>query len=172
MGLPLCLRTAFWQAVRVQTVPDPTSADLPVPGARPLRAPELLTIVGAAILDDAGRVLAAERTEPANVAGRWEFPGGKVEAGESDEAAVIRECEEELGVTVELGDRLGSDIPLKDGRAVLRIWLARLVSGRPTALEHAEVRWLRHDQLDDVPWLPADAPLVEELRTLLGPGTA
>jgi 8-oxo-dGTP diphosphatase len=131
--------------------------------------PLSMTVVGAAIVDDDGRVLAAQRSGPPALAGGWEFPGGKVESGESDEAALVRECREELGVQVELGARLGADLPLQDGRGVLRIWLARLVEGEPRAFEHAEVRWLGADQLDDVAWLPADAPLIGELRTHLAP---
>ena len=83
-----------------------------------------LIIVGAAILVD-GRVLGCERAEPPEVAGRWEFPGGKVEPGESDVDALIRECEEELAVVIAVGDRIGTDVPLAHGRAVLRVWLAR-----------------------------------------------
>jgi 8-oxo-dGTP diphosphatase len=129
-----------------------------------------LIIVGAAIIVD-GRVLGCERAEPPESAGRWEFPGGKVEPGESDEDALIRECEEELGVVVALGDRIGGDVPLAHGRAVLRVWLAELVRGVPQALEHASLRWLSVDELDGVAWLPADAPIVAELARILRPRT-
>lgn len=121
-----------------------------------------LVIVGAAIIDD-GRVLACERAHPPEAAGRWEFPGGKVEPGESDLGALVRECEEELGVLVEIGERVGGDVPLANGRAILRVWLARLVSGVPRPLEHASLRWLGRGELDSVPWLPADAPIVAAL---------
>ncbi len=127
-----------------------------------------VTIVGAAILDDTGRVLAAERAAPPDMAGRWEFPGGKVEPGESEHDALVRECQEELGVTVEVGARLGGDVALRDGRAVLKVWLARLTGGAPRAHEHSELRWLAAAELGDVPWLPADAPLVAELGRVLG----
>jgi 8-oxo-dGTP diphosphatase len=125
-----------------------------------------LVIVGAAIVVD-GRVLGCERAEPPEAAGKWEFPGGKVEPGESDVAALVRECAEELGVQVAIGDRIGEDIPLAHGRAVLRVWLARLLSGTPEPLEHASLRWFGPDDLDSVPWLPADAPIVAELSSLL-----
>jgi 8-oxo-dGTP diphosphatase len=127
-----------------------------------------LIIVGAAIVAD-GRVLGCERAEPPESAGRWEFPGGKVEPGESDTEALVRECREELGVLVAVGDRVGGDVPLAHGRAILRVWLAGLVSGEPQALEHASLRWLAPDELDSVPWLPADAPIVAELRRVLVP---
>jgi 8-oxo-dGTP diphosphatase len=127
-----------------------------------------LVIVGAAIIDD-GRVLACERAEPPEAAGRWEFPGGKVEVGESDVTALVRECEEELGVLVEVGERIGGDIPLAHGRALLRVWLARIVSGEPQPLEHRSLRWLGPGELTSVAWLPADAPIVAQLAKMLRP---
>jgi 8-oxo-dGTP diphosphatase len=126
-----------------------------------------VTVVGAAILDGSGRVLAAERAEPPHLAGMWEFPGGKVEDGETDLAALVRECDEELAIAVEPGERLGGDIPLPGGTAVLRVWTARVAGGTPTAREHRSLRWLAAHELDDVPWLPADAPLLDELREVL-----
>jgi 8-oxo-dGTP diphosphatase len=130
----------------------------------------LKVVVGAAILSD-GRVLACARSGPPEVAGRWEFPGGKVEPGESETDAVARECAEELGVTVRPGARLGGDVPLGNGWAVLRVYLAELVGdAEPRALEHRELRWLAVDELDSVPWLPADVPIVRALREhLTGP---
>ena len=125
-----------------------------------------LIIVGAAIVAD-GRVLGCERAEPPESAGRWEFPGGKVEPGESELDALVRECREELDVEIEVGDRVGTDVPLAHGRALLKVWLARLVTGEPQPLEHASLRWLSVDELDSVPWLPADAPIVAELARIL-----
>ena len=124
-------------------------------------------IVAAVIITD-GRVLACERSAPPEVAGRWEFPGGKVEPGETDQEALARECAEELGVRVEVGDRVGPDVPLAHGRAVLRVFAVRLLDGdRPRALEHSDMRWLSADELDSVHWLPADKPIVAELPALL-----
>lgn len=127
----------------------------------------LRVIVGAAIIA-CGRVLACERADPPEVAGMWEFPGGKVEPGETDVEALIRECDEELGVRVEVGERIGRDIPLGHGRAVLRVYAARLVDGdRPRPLEHSQLRWLSASELHSVVWLPADAPIVAALPPLL-----
>jgi 8-oxo-dGTP diphosphatase len=128
----------------------------------------LVVIVAAVMLVD-GRVLACERSEPPETAGWWEFPGGKVEPGETEEAALARECAEELGVRVEVGARVGADVPLAGGDAVLRVFAVRLLDGvLPRPLEHAALRWLGVDELDSVPWLPADQPIVAELAGRLG----
>jgi 8-oxo-dGTP diphosphatase len=115
-------------------------------------------VVGAAIVEG-GRLLAAQRAAPPELAGRWEFPGGKVDAGEGECEALIRECEEELGVRVAVGERIGGDWPLGDG-FVMRVWFATLVSGTPEAKEHLTLRWLGPGELFDVSWLSADLPVV------------
>ncbi|MGH3729806.1 MAG: (deoxy)nucleoside triphosphate pyrophosphohydrolase [Micromonosporaceae bacterium] len=126
-------------------------------------------IVGAAIVSG-GRVLACERALPPEVSGMWEFPGGKVDPGETETEALIRECDEELGVRIDVADRVGDDVLLSHGRAVLKVYLARLVSGVPHPHEHSDLRWLGPGELDSVPWLPADAPVVKALRPLLDGG--
>jgi 8-oxo-dGTP diphosphatase len=133
-----------------------------------MRSTSPRVIVAAVIVVD-GRVLACERSAPPEVAGRWEFPGGKVEPGENDEAALARECAEELGVRVAVGARVGPDVPLAHGRAVLRVFAVTLLGGDvPRALEHTAMRWLGPDELTSVRWLPADEPIVAELPRLLG----
>jgi 8-oxo-dGTP diphosphatase len=139
-----------------------------MPPERTVKTPWSPRVIVAAAIIDAGRVLACERSAPPEAAGRWEFPGGKVEPGENDKQALARECVEELGVRVEVGARIGPDVPLAHGRAVLRVFAVTLVDGdRPRALEHRSMRWLAADELDTVPWLPADQPIVAELPTLL-----
>jgi 8-oxo-dGTP diphosphatase len=128
---------------------------------------KLTLVVACALVDADKRVLIAQRPEGKTLAGLWEFPGGKVEPGETDEEALVRECVEELGVRVRIGARVGDDVPLAHGRAVLRVWLAQLVDGQPQPLEHASLRWLAPEELDEVPWLPADAPIVAELAKIL-----
>lgn len=120
-------------------------------------------VVGAAILDGR-RLLAARRTAPAALAGGWELPGGKVEPGEDDLTALVRECREELGVVIGPGARIGGDWPMP-GDAALRVWIATLLEGEPQALEdHSEVRWLEPAQWYDVAWLAADLPVVRALE--------
>ncbi len=124
-------------------------------------------VVGAALVRD-GRVLASRRTEPPHLAGFWEFPGGKVEVGESDVEALRRELREELVVEAAVGARLGPDVLLGD-TGVLRVYLCRLLSGEPVLVDHDAHRWLGPDELTDVPWVPVDIAVVEALRPFLDP---
>ena len=126
-----------------------------------------VAVVGAAVLrDDPPRVLVSRRTSPPRLAGLWEFPGGKVEDGETDEQALVRELREELEVEAQVGPRLGPDLPIGEA-AVLRVYVVRILRGEPSLVDHDAHRWLTVDELDDVPWIPVDLPLVDELRTLL-----
>jgi 8-oxo-dGTP diphosphatase len=127
----------------------------------------VVLVVGAAIVRE-GRVLAARRTTPPETAGGWELPGGKVELGESPEGAVVREVAEELGCGIEVTGHLAGEVEIRDGY-VLRAALARLVEGEPVPREseHDAVRWLGPEELEDVPWLPADLPFLEEIREVL-----
>lgn len=133
----------------------------------------LPVVVGAAILDGdppGCRVLVAERAEPRHLAGFWEFPGGKVEPGEGEVEALVRECAEELALEIAVGERLGPDLVLHGDRGpwVLKVWVARVVSGTLRLVDHSDARWLTVDELDEVRWIEADAPLVGALRALLG----
>jgi len=124
-------------------------------------------VVGAAVVRD-GLLLAQQRGYPQDVAGGWELPGGRVEPGEDDHTAVVRECEEELGVTVAPGDQVGPDIPLRVDH-LLRVYRADLTRGEPRALDHPAVRWVSRAELDGLDWLPADRALLPALHALLQP---
>ena len=126
---------------------------------------EAKVVVGAAIVRD-GRLLAQQRAYPESHAGQWELPGGRVEDGEKPEEALARECVEELGVPVVVGEQVGPDVPLRKD-LVLRIHAAQLGGGEPEALEHNAVRWLTTDELPEMDWLPADRVLVPALQQLL-----
>lgn len=134
-------------------------------GIRPTRPPRRLVAAAAIIAD--GAVLAARRTAPPAVAGRWELPGGKVEPGESPERAAVREVMEELGVAVRVGRRLGGRHPIRPGMSLIVV-LAELLGPAPTtSVVHDRLRWLRVDELEEVDWLPADRPLLGLLRAAL-----
>jgi 8-oxo-dGTP diphosphatase len=123
-------------------------------------------VVGAAILRR-GQLLAAQRAEPPALAGGWELPGGKVEPGETEREALIRECQEELGVRVVPGEPVGADWLLGNGM-VMHVWTARLAEGTPRPLaDHLAVCWLSAENLFDVDWLPADLPIIAEIAQLL-----
>ncbi|MDI2032559.1 NUDIX domain-containing protein [Saccharopolyspora sp. TS4A08] len=124
-------------------------------------------VVGTALVHE-GRLLAQQRSYPAAHAGRWELPGGRVEAGEDEADAVVRECREELDVDVRPTGRLGTDVPLDNGM-LLRIHTAELKDpGQvPRAVEHREVRWLTAADLPTLDWLETDRVLLHDLRALL-----
>lgn len=133
----------------------------------------LISVSGAAVVDSLENprfLLVARRSAPPKFAGMWEFPGGKVEAGESFEDALHRELREELGVDVRLGREIpapgDAGWPLNE-RAVMRVWFAEVLEGEPRPLEdHDELRWVgledRGEALE-LPWIPADLPIVRAL---------
>lgn len=124
-----------------------------------------IVVVGTAIIRH-GRVLAARRVWPADVAGGWELPGGKVEPGETLPDAAVREVAEELGCEIEVTGMLSGESAIKAGY-VLRVALATLRSGEPVPHEHDAVRWLGPEELEQVRWLPSDRPFLPQLRELL-----
>lgn len=123
-------------------------------------------VVGAVIVRD-GRVLTARRTRPVELAGRWEFPGGKVEEGENLAEALARELKEELNSIINVMDEVrdgGSPWRISN-KHVLRLFLATVVSGEPTAGEdHDELRWLLPSRLTEVAWLPSDQLALPAVR--------
>ena len=136
------------------------------------RALDVVQVVGAALVDG-DRVLVAQRSG-GPYDGCWEFPGGKVEPGEEELAALVREIREELGVAVVPQAFLG-EVVLDGvvagglpGASTLRVWWARVETGSEvTAHEHSELRWLTADELESLDWIPADRPLLPAVRALL-----
>lgn len=126
------------------------------------------TVVAAAIIYS-GKVLAAQRRSPPELFGLWELPGGKVESGETEFQALIRECQEELGVTI-APQRFLDEMLSPDGQHRVRLWSAVLSepgSARPIALEHRELRWLGAEDFASVAWLPGNLQFEAAVRPLL-----
>ncbi|WP_413332180.1 (deoxy)nucleoside triphosphate pyrophosphohydrolase [Brevibacterium sp. GP-SGM9] len=122
-----------------------------------------INVVGAVVTND-GTVLAAQRSENMSLPGMWEFPGGKIEPGETPRTALVREMKEELLCTVEIGDQVASTRHEYDfGFVTLTTFYATLVEGAPQLTEHSEIRWIDAANLDSVEWAPADVPAVETI---------
>jgi 8-oxo-dGTP diphosphatase len=127
----------------------------------------LVRVVAAVLYDERGQVLVTQRPPGKSMAGHWEFPGGKVEPGESDAEALRRELREELGIEVigaRLLEELTHDYP--ERRVVLSVWVVSEYAGVPAALEGQPLHWSAAARLRTLPMLPADWPIVERLETM------
>ena len=133
------------------------------------------TVVGAVIIDG-GRVLAARRIKPPELAGQWEFPGGKVEPGETPEEALRREVAEELGLSITVGEELKPErgVWTISPRYVLRLFVATISAGAEPAVgkDHDQFRWLAEPELDGMAWLDADRRALETVRHYIGAHTS
>ena len=132
--------------------------------------PPLVLVVAAALVDADGRVLLARRPPGKSMAGLWEFPGGKVNAGEGPEAALIRELAEEIGIDVTascLAPLTFASYSYPEFHLLMPLYVCRKWSGIPGAREGQQLAWVRPVRLGDYPMPPADRPLVAMLRDLL-----
>lgn len=130
----------------------------------------LVLVVACALVDPDGRVLLAQRPEGKSMAGLWEFPGGKVEAGERPEQTLIRELAEELGVAVEepcLAPLTFASHAYDGFHLLMPLYVCRRWNGTVTGREGQALRWVRPDRLRDFPMPPADEPLIAHLVDLL-----
>jgi 8-oxo-dGTP diphosphatase len=134
---------------------------------------KLLLVVAVALVDADNRVLIAQRPEGKGMAGLWEFPGGKMEAGERPEQTLIRELDEELGIAVKeacLAPLTFASHAYDDFHLLMPLWICRRWEGIVMAREHKALKWVRPGRLRDYPMPPADEPLIPPLIDLLGPG--
>jgi 8-oxo-dGTP diphosphatase len=130
----------------------------------------LLLVAACALIDPDGRVLVAQRPEGKSMAGLWEFPGGKVEAGERPEETLIRELGEELGISVKepcLAPFTFASHAYADFHLLMPLYLCRRWEGTVTAKEHRALKWSKPKDLISLPMPPADLPLIPMLRDLL-----
>ena len=131
---------------------------------------KIVTVAACALVDADGRVLLAQRPEGKPMAGLWEFPGGKVEAGETPEQSLIRELEEELGIVVKeacLAPLTFASHTYPDFHLLMPLYVCRRWDGTVTAREGQKLSWVRPNRLREYPMPPADVPLVAHLTTLL-----
>lgn len=129
-----------------------------------------LIVTAAALIDRDGRLLVQQRPEGKNMAGLWEFPGGKLEPDETPEAALIRELREELGIETDaacLAPATFASEPLGDRHLLLLLYICRKWRGTPQALEAAAIRWVRPVELHALPMPPADRPLIGLIEALI-----
>jgi 8-oxo-dGTP diphosphatase len=132
---------------------------------------KLVLVAAVALIDADNRVLLAQRPEGKSMAGLWEFPGGKVEAGERPEDALIRELKEELGIDVRepcLAPLTFASHTYETFQLLMPLWVCRRWEGRPTGREGQALAWVRAMRLRDYPMPPADDPLIPPLQELLG----
>jgi len=130
----------------------------------------ILLVAACALIDVDGRVLIAKRPQGKQLAGLWEFPGGKVESGETPEGCLIRELKEELGIDVTaacLSPFVFASHVYESFHLLMPLFLCRRWTGVVVAQEHEALAWVRPEKLADYPMPPADAPLVAWLRDLL-----
>ena len=130
----------------------------------------VVLVAAVALIDADGRVLIAKRPEGKTLAGLWEFPGGKVAAGETPEAALIRELKEELGIDVTescLAPFSFASHGYETFHLLMPLYVCRKWTGAPQPLEHPELKWVRPAKLADYPMPPADKPLIAMLRDFL-----
>lgn len=124
----------------------------------------MIDVVCGVIGDDAGRVLACRRPPGKHLGGKWEFPGGKVEAGESPEFALVRELREELGIETEVSGAM-TPVVWDYGRGPIRLlpFRCRVLAGRPEPLEHDAIEWIAEGDHRRLDWADADGPVLAEL---------
>lgn len=130
----------------------------------------MILVSAAALIDPDGRVLMTTRPAGRDYAGTWEFPGGKVEDGETPEAALVRELKEELDVATEescLAPFSFGTLGRQDGTLLLLLFVCRKWGGNPVPREEQEVKWIRPNDLTDLPMPPVDRPLAAQLRDFL-----
>ena len=125
-------------------------------------------VVGAIIENDNNEILCALRGPEMTLPNYWEFPGGKIENGETKEEALKREIQEELGCVIEVFDHV-EDTTYEYEKVIVRLetFKSKIISGTPMLTEHAEIKWVSREELPSLNWAPADIPAIEKLTNLI-----
>jgi 8-oxo-dGTP diphosphatase len=130
----------------------------------------IILVVACALVDADRRILIAQRPPGKQLAGLWEFPGGKIEPGETPEDALIRELDEELGVSTKtacLAPLTFASYSYDNFHLLMPLYVCRKWQGTPVAREHSDLKWVRAQKLREYPMPPADEPLIAPLCDLL-----
>jgi len=123
-------------------------------------------VVGAVIMEN-GKILCAQRGSTKTLAYKWEFPGGKIDEGESPQEALKREITEEMHCKVEVGEQVEHTVYEYDfGIVHLTTFYCKIIEGEPVLTEHISIKWLLPNELSTLDWAPADIPAIEKLSTL------
>ena len=128
---------------------------------------KIIEVVGAAIIKE-DKVLVMQRSNQMTLPGMWEFPGGKVEANETEQEALIREIQEELSVTINILDYINeASYDYDFGTVQLKVYTAEIISGQITLEEHSDGKWVTADELKNIDWAPVDIPAAKALVKIL-----
>ena len=154
------IKFPMMQKLSARRLTDYEMAHIAVGGITPIEKP-VIQVVGAAIINENGEVLCAQRGY-GSLIGKWEFPGGKVENGESDEAALAREIKEELNIKVEVGELIDENYKeYKDKNVNLKVYRCKYVSGEINDTEHQALGWKKPSEMENLDWAEADEPIVD-----------
>ncbi|VAW01338.1 5-methyl-dCTP pyrophosphohydrolase [hydrothermal vent metagenome] len=129
--------------------------------------PTYLFVVAAALIDHRSKILVQKRPAGRSMAGLWEFPGGKVEADETPETALVRELKEELGITVSRASMIPTVFasePLEEKHLILLLYICRQWVGEPCSMEENQIQWVSIDEMRKLDMPPADGPLIDRLE--------